>query len=88
MGDEPDTYCLGSQFWSKKSSYKPGYAARFGILLDMVGAKDAQFSMEEVSVSLAKNVVDKGMGCRLTRSASAGISFTITKAVLPMITYM
>ena len=40
--DTSDTWCLGSRFWGK-NPHKPGYKAEFGILLDMVGAKDAVF---------------------------------------------
>ena len=46
MGDSqgaPETWCLGSQFWSK-FPHKKNYVARFGILLDMVGPKDAVFA--------------------------------------------
>jgi hypothetical protein len=53
-----DSWCLGSQYWSH-NPHKPNYYARYGILLDMVGAKDASFTQEEVSVFYARNVVDK-----------------------------
>lgn len=51
-------YCLGSQYWSK-NKHVPGYRAYFGILLDMVGGKDAQFFQEGTSVAYAPKVVDK-----------------------------
>ncbi len=51
-----DTWCLGSQYWSK-NPHKPGYRARFGILLDMVGAKNATFPKEEYSVYYAPAIV-------------------------------
>jgi len=47
-----DTYCLGSQFWSK-TPHVPGYTAQNGILLDMVGAKDAVFTLEGTSMYFA-----------------------------------
>lgn len=53
-----DSWCLGSQYWAKNlvpANYKPSY----GILLDMVGAKNAKFSREELSRSSARDVVDK-----------------------------
>jgi glutaminyl-peptide cyclotransferase len=53
-----DSWCLGSQYWSKNlvpAGYKPSY----GILLDMVGAKNAKFSREETSRQYARDVVDK-----------------------------
>lgn len=50
-------WCLGSQYWSKN---KPkGYRVYYGILLDMVGAKDAQFVQEGTSLFYAKRIVDK-----------------------------
>lgn len=53
-----DTWCLGSQYWAK-NPHKAGYKAKFGILLDMVGARDARFTKEEVSRTYAKKYVDK-----------------------------
>ncbi|MDZ4664454.1 MAG: M28 family peptidase [Bacteroidota bacterium] len=57
-GGMPDTWCLGSQHWSK-NPHIPGYTANFGILLDMVGAKDARFPKEEISTFYANDVVTK-----------------------------
>lgn len=53
-----DSWCLGSQYWSK-NKHKPGYRARYGILLDMVGGKNAQFYREQISDYFAKSLVDK-----------------------------
>jgi Zn-dependent M28 family amino/carboxypeptidase len=52
-----NTYALGSQHWSRNphGPYKP----RYGILLDMVGAKGAQFPIEGFSYEYARNVVEK-----------------------------
>jgi Zn-dependent M28 family amino/carboxypeptidase len=58
MPRKPDTYCLGSQHWAK-NPHVPGYRANYGILLDMVGAKDATFTMEATSMYYASNVVEK-----------------------------
>ncbi len=54
---QADSWCLGSQYWAN-NPHKPNYYARYGILLDMVGAKDATFTQEEVSVYYARSVVD------------------------------
>ena len=51
-------WCLGSQYWSRKP-HIPGYRAKYGILLDMVGAKDAVFHREGTSMALSPGVVDK-----------------------------
>lgn len=61
MGDSqgaPHTWCLGSQFWSR-SPHKKNYVARFGILLDMVGPKDAVFAIEGNSWLYAQPYVKK-----------------------------
>lgn len=51
-------WCLGSQHWSKNKQPK-GYRAYYGILLDMVGAKDAQFCQEGTSTFYAERIVNK-----------------------------
>ena len=56
-----DSWCLGSQYWGK-NPHKPGYFAKYGILLDMVGARDAIFPKEGASVYYASSVVDKVWG--------------------------
>lgn len=43
-----DSWCLGSQYWAK-NKHKANYTAQYGILLDMVGAKNATFLMEASS---------------------------------------
>jgi len=57
-GGEENTWCLGSQYWSK-NLHKVNYYADFGILLDMVGAANALFPKEQGSVDLARSAVDK-----------------------------
>ncbi len=56
-----DWWCLGSQYWSK-NPHIPGYKARFGILFDMVGAPDATFLKEALSVQYAAGIVEKVWG--------------------------
>ncbi len=51
-----DTYALGTQYWTK-NLHVPGYTANYGILLDMVGAKNAQFRFEGLSYERASGVV-------------------------------
>lgn len=43
-----ETWCLGSQYWAQNPHVR-GYRAEFGILLDMVGAKGAQFQREDLT---------------------------------------
>lgn len=52
------SWCLGSQYWARVP-HTEGYMARFGILLDMVGGRDARFHREGYSNYYAKHVVDK-----------------------------
>lgn len=49
-------WCLGSQYWAAHP-HKPGYTARYGILLDMVGGQDARFCYEGVSMRYARDVM-------------------------------
>ena len=49
---------LGSQYWSR-NPHDPDYVARYGILLDMVGAKDATFLMEGHSMLYATGILKK-----------------------------
>ena len=53
-----ESWCLGSQYWSK-NLHKPNYFANFGILLDMVGGPNALFPKEKNSVDYASLAVDK-----------------------------
>ena len=53
-----DYWGLGSQYWSK-NLHDPDYNAKYGILLDMVGASDARFYMEYYSMTYASGVLKK-----------------------------
>lgn len=53
-----DAYCLGTQYWAK-NLHTNNYYAEFGILLDMVGAPDANFCMEGTSMHFAPSIVRK-----------------------------
>lgn len=89
-------WCLGSQYWSK-NKHKPNYAAYYGILLDMVGAKNAQFHREGYSMKFAPSIVDKvwdharrlGYGYVFIRKTQDPITddhyFVNTLAHIPMI---
>ncbi len=90
------TWCLGSQYWSRNihtGSYRPQY----GVLLDMVGSKGAQFPIEQYSQQFAPQVVAKvwqlaesmGYGNYFLRTAGGAITddhyFVNTIAGIPMI---
>lgn len=53
-----ESYCLGTQYWARHP-HVPGYKADFGILLDMVGARGAQFPMEGISTQFAGDIQQK-----------------------------
>jgi len=53
-----DSWALGSRYWAN-NPHDPSYTANFGILLDMVGAKDPIFKMEYYSMYFAPNIVKK-----------------------------
>ena len=53
-----NSWALGSQLWSRLP-HNPNYNARYGILLDIVGAPDARFYREGISEHFASNIVDK-----------------------------
>lgn len=53
-----DWWCLGSQYWAK-NPHVPNYKAKYGILLDMVGAPNAIFAKELLSKQYANDIVEK-----------------------------
>ncbi len=53
-----DSWALGADYWAS-NPHVPGYTARFGVLLDMVGGQGAQFYQEGVSLHYAKPIVRK-----------------------------
>ncbi len=57
-GSDENTWCLGSQYWSR-TPHVSNYNARFGILLDMVGAKNSTFYKEGISMQYAPSIVKK-----------------------------
>ena len=63
-----DNWALGSQYWAK-NPHKKDYYAKYGILLDMVGAKGATFPMEQESMRFAPDIVKKVWSTALPISA-------------------
>jgi hypothetical protein len=56
--DTEDWWGLGSQYWARKPHVEH-YFAKYGILLDMVGAPGATFLMEGISMQYAPDVVNQ-----------------------------
>lgn len=90
------TWCLGSQYWSR-NIHTGNYRPQYGILLDMVGSKGAQFPVEQYSSQFAPGVVLKvwqlaenmGYSNYFLRTQGGGITddhyFVNTIANIPMI---
>jgi hypothetical protein len=76
-----DSWCLGSQYWAA-NPHKKNYYARYGILLDMVGAKDAIFTQEEISVFYARSVVDQVWKAARNLGHSSYFSFEKTPQIV------
>ena len=53
-----ESYCLGTQYWAH-NPHVAGYKAAYGILLDMVGARNAQFPLEGLSSQFANDIQQK-----------------------------
>ena len=95
-GGAVETWGLGSQYWSR-NFHVSDYQATYGILLDMVGAKNARFPIEGTSARYAPNVVRKvwrlaqgmGYGDYFSSQNVGGITddhyFVNTIARIPMI---
>lgn len=54
-------WCHGSQYWSK-NKHVPNYSAYYGILVDLVGGKNARFYREGYSRKYASGIVSKVWG--------------------------
>ncbi len=53
------SWCLGTQKWISQMPYKASDKPVYGILLDMVGGRDARFTREYVSEQFAPSVNDR-----------------------------
>ena len=79
--DGNSSWCLGSQYWAKHL-VPAGYKAEYGILFDMVGAKDARFTREGSSREHARSVVDKIWNTAARLGYSDYFLFKDTPAIL------
>ena len=50
-------WCLGSKYWAEQMVMQ-GYQARYGVVLDMVGGRDASFAIEGYSKQVAVTLVN------------------------------
>lgn len=58
VNSSSESWCLGSRYWTK-NPHKANYSANFGILLDMVGNSNPQFTKEGISMKYAPQIVNK-----------------------------
>ena len=58
-GGANETWCLGSQYWAQNVNSEYVRTVKYGILLDMVGARGAVFPREGTSMYYAASVVEK-----------------------------
>lgn len=59
LENNDDTWCLGSQYWSNHTPYSPDNRPAYGILLDMVGGRNAKFYREYTSELAASGINSK-----------------------------
>lgn len=79
-GDE-DTWCLGTQEWVRTMPYTDDNRPKLGILLDMVGGRDAKFYREYFSEQYASPQVariwavarESGFGDRFINTSAGGV---------------
>ena len=57
-GHDDESWCKGAQYWAK-NPHTPYYTARYGILLDMVGADEPRFTKEYFSMQYASTITNK-----------------------------
>lgn len=80
-GEEPaQWWCLGSKYWSA-NKHQANYSAYFGILLDMVGNRNAIFGKEGASMEFAPSVVTQVWETGRQLGYSSLFSNTITEAI-------
>ena len=74
-------FCLGSAYWAKRINANK-YWADYGVLLDMVGAKNARFLREGYSLKHAPQVVDKIWSVASRLGHDAYFSYQKTRPVM------
>lgn len=88
-GGSDDGWCLGSKHFAENLPYKASQRPRFGILLDMVGARGARFNREYLSTQLAPTPTAKvwamARRLRLDERFPMEIGGAVTDDHLPLI---
>lgn len=76
-----DSYALGTQYWTK-APHVANYNAENGILLDMVGASDALFTMEGISMQYASEFNKKVWDIGAQLGYSDYFNFRTTESII------
>ncbi|HMQ50283.1 MAG TPA: M28 family peptidase [Saprospiraceae bacterium] len=96
-GEDINTWALGAQYWSRNLPYSGAQKPKYGILLDMVGAKGARFAKEYYSMQYAPELTNKtwklaedlGYSNYFVNESAGGVTddhyFVNTIAGIPMI---
>lgn len=58
QGEDGENWCLGSKYWAE-NPHKKNYTAQFGILLDLIGAKNSTYGYEGYSYRFAGELLKK-----------------------------
>ena len=74
-------WCIGSQYWATHPQV-PGYKAKYGILLDMAGARGARFAKDAISMQYAPQVAENVW--RIGRSLGY-VNYFVEEQIGPMI---
>jgi glutaminyl-peptide cyclotransferase len=83
-GDDFNTeffYSMGTRFWAK-NKHREGYAARFGIMLDMVAAADARFTLERYSMDFAGEEMKRVWATAHRLGHTERFPFNLTREVM------
>lgn len=82
-GDTHETeffFCLGARYWAQHS-HSDGYTARYGVMLDMVGAADARFTLEQHSMTFAPTEMKNVWAIAHRLGYADRFPFNLTRAV-------
>ncbi len=95
FGENPDTWCLGAQYWADNIvPYRADNMPVYGILLDMVGGRDAHFNYEAFALQNAPTPTRKvwseaeqlGHASRFIRKVGGAVTddhVVLTRAGIP-----
>lgn len=82
-----NSYALGTQYWAK-NPHVANYSAKYGILLDMVGAERATFTKEGTSMQYASDVMNNVWRIAAEKGYSDYFLFEETRGIVDDHTYV